>query len=173
MTDTQTLQVESLPTDVLQKKLQQLKHVISTQSKQNFELERDVRYLDARIALLVKNYSISQLTNGKKSAQDEEEENEVWNIIDSHSAGNKSTEGEVRLPDKLAQLYSQLFYILQTEPLHLSKLLNRVTLAEVDTLMQVIMFSLFGSQYDIREECLLLSVFQVSRISLWLYHSPC
>lgn len=36
-----------------QKRLKQLKNQISTQSKKNFLLERDVRYLDTRIALLI------------------------------------------------------------------------------------------------------------------------
>ena len=38
-----------------QKRLRDLKARISTQSKKNFILERDVRYLDQRIALLIQN----------------------------------------------------------------------------------------------------------------------
>ena len=38
-----------------QKRLRDLKSKISTQSKKNFLLERDVRYLDSRIALLIQN----------------------------------------------------------------------------------------------------------------------
>jgi Ras GTPase-activating-like protein IQGAP2/3 len=38
-----------------QKRLRDLKAKISTQSKKNFVLERDVRYLDIRIALLIRN----------------------------------------------------------------------------------------------------------------------
>lgn len=38
-----------------QKRLRELKGRISTQSKKNFVLERDVRYLDSRIALLIQN----------------------------------------------------------------------------------------------------------------------
>lgn len=38
-----------------QKKLKDLKGKVSTQSKRNFLLERDVRYLDSRIALLIQN----------------------------------------------------------------------------------------------------------------------
>jgi hypothetical protein len=40
---------------VAQKRLRELKSRISTQSKKNFVLERDVRYLDSRIALLIQN----------------------------------------------------------------------------------------------------------------------
>lgn len=38
-----------------QKTLRELKAKISSQSKKNFVLEKDVRYLDSRIALLVQN----------------------------------------------------------------------------------------------------------------------
>lgn len=38
-----------------QKQLRDLKAKISTQSKRNFVLEKDVRYLDSRIALLIQN----------------------------------------------------------------------------------------------------------------------
>ena len=38
-----------------QKQLRELKGRISAQSKKNFVLERDVRYLDSRIALLIQN----------------------------------------------------------------------------------------------------------------------
>ena len=38
-----------------QKALRDLKARISSQSKKNFVLEKDVRYLDSRIALLVQN----------------------------------------------------------------------------------------------------------------------
>ena len=40
---------------VAQKILRELKAKISSQSKKNFVLEKDVRYLDSRIALLIQN----------------------------------------------------------------------------------------------------------------------
>lgn len=40
---------------IAQKALRDLKSKISSQSKRNFVLEKDVRYLDTRIALLVQN----------------------------------------------------------------------------------------------------------------------
>lgn len=39
----------------IQKELRELKSKISSQSKKNFVLEKDVRYLDGRIALLIQN----------------------------------------------------------------------------------------------------------------------
>lgn len=44
------------PVPVLaQKRLRDFKNKISVQSKKNFVLERDVRYLDSRIGLLIQN----------------------------------------------------------------------------------------------------------------------
>ena len=40
---------------IAQKILRELKAKISSQSKKNFVLEKDVRYLDSRIALLIQN----------------------------------------------------------------------------------------------------------------------
>jgi Ras GTPase-activating-like protein IQGAP2/3 len=40
---------------IAQKILRDLKTKISSQSKKNFVLEKDVRYLDSRIALLIQN----------------------------------------------------------------------------------------------------------------------
>jgi hypothetical protein len=44
-----------MPLSPAQKRLRDLKGRISAQSKKNFVLERDVRYLDSRIALLIQN----------------------------------------------------------------------------------------------------------------------
>lgn len=41
--------------EIVQRDLRELKTKISLQSKRNFLLERDVRYLDGRIALLIQN----------------------------------------------------------------------------------------------------------------------
>lgn len=51
------LRVSGLCTDsrIAQKHLRELKSKISSQSKKNFVLEKDVRYLDSRIALLIQN----------------------------------------------------------------------------------------------------------------------
>jgi Ras GTPase-activating-like protein IQGAP2/3 len=64
--------------------------------------------------------------------------------------------------DRKRQLYGNFFHLLQSEPRHIAGLSRLVTLAEIDTLLQTVMFTLFGNQYDTREEYLLLSMFQVS-----------
>ncbi|KAJ3412391.1 glyceraldehyde-3-phosphate dehydrogenase 1 [Chytridiales sp. JEL 0842] len=128
----------------VQRKLRELKAKISGQSKKNFLLERDVRYLDSRIALLIQNRMAAA------------EQNELAAAIEE---GGETAEGF--LPDdRKRQLYGNLFFLLQTEPRHIANLTRMVTLAEIDTLLQTVMFTIYGNQYEAREEYLLLSMFQ-------------
>ncbi|KAK0566578.1 RasGAP protein [Tilletia horrida] len=126
-----------------QKRLRELKGRISAQSKKNFVLERDVRYLDSRIALLIAN----------RMALDEQSE------VASTLEEAETPLGTV-LDDRKTQQYGNLFFLLQSEPRHIAALCRLVSLAEIDTLLQTVMFTLYGNQYESREEHLLLTMFQ-------------
>ncbi|GAA6056623.1 hypothetical protein JCM3770_006361 [Rhodotorula araucariae] len=126
-----------------QKRLRELKARISAQSKKNFVLERDVRYLDSRIALLIQN----------RMALDEREE--VKEHLEDVEEGEETDMDERRM-----QQYSNLFFLLQSEPRHIASLCRLVSLSEIDTLLQTVMFTLYGNQYESREEHLLLTMFQ-------------
>ncbi|KAJ3224542.1 glyceraldehyde-3-phosphate dehydrogenase 1 [Clydaea vesicula] len=128
-----------------QRRLRELKAKISGQSKKNFLLERDVRYLDSRIALLIQN----------RMALDEQQE--VAAHLEEHETTDSSVGG---LDDRKRQLYGNLFYLLQAEPRHIATLARLVSLGEIDTLLQTVMFTIYGNQYESREEYLLLSMFQ-------------
>ncbi|EEB07292.2 GTPase activating protein Gap1 [Schizosaccharomyces japonicus yFS275] len=124
--------------------LRTLKKNISVQSKRNFVLEKDVRFLDSRIALLIQNRMA------------EEEQNEVAKRL-----SDVFVEVQGSLPDeRKLELYGVLFYVLQTEPVYTARLVQRVKMAEIDMLLQIVMFNLYGNQYESREEHLLLSLFQ-------------
>jgi Ras GTPase-activating-like protein IQGAP2/3 len=51
--------------------------------------------------------------------------------------------------------------MLQRETVHIATLARLVKLGEIDNLLQTVMFTLYGNQYDDEEEHLLLSLFQV------------
>lgn len=127
-----------------QKYLRQLKSRISEQSKKNFVLECDVRYLDSRIALLIQN----------RMALDEQ--NEMTGQFDDSSEPQKG----VFPDDRKLQQYGNLFFLLQTEPRHIATLCRLVSLSEIDGLLQTVMFTIYGNQYESREEHLLLTMFQ-------------
>ncbi|KAK8236725.1 Rho GTPase activation protein [Phyllosticta capitalensis] len=127
-----------------QKNLRELKSRISTQSKKNFVLEKDVRYLDSRIALLIQNRMAL------------EEQNEVASHLDESA---EIQEGFFP-NDEQTQKYGNLLFLLQSEPRHIAHLCRLVSMAEIDSLLQTVMFTIYGNQYESREEHLLLTMFQ-------------
>ncbi|VVT56078.1 uncharacterized protein SAPINGB_P004789 [Magnusiomyces paraingens] len=138
-----------------QKFLRELKFSISEQSKKNFLLEKDVRYLDSRIALLIQN------------RMGLEEQNEVASRLEPESSPENNTNNEYSkdsdeyFPDrKKTELYGNLFFLLQSEPKNIAVLCRLVSMAEIDSLLQTVMFTIYGNQYEQREEHLLLSMFQ-------------
>lgn len=134
------------PPHQAQRRLRDLKINISAQSKKNFILERDVRYLDSRIALLIQN----------RMALHEQQQ------VAEHLEESETTDSNVRdLDERKKNSYANLFFLLQAEPRHIATLARLVTLAEIDTLLQTVMFTIYGNQYESREEYLLLSMFQV------------
>ncbi|KAI9889022.1 MAG: glyceraldehyde-3-phosphate dehydrogenase 1 [Vezdaea aestivalis] len=127
-----------------QRVLKDLKSKISSQSKKNFVLEKDVRYLDSRIALLIQNRMAL------------EEQNEVASHLEEAA---ELQEGFFPNDDK-TQKYGNLLFLLQSEPRHIAHLCRLVTMAEIDSLLQTVMFTIYGNQYESREEHLLLTMFQ-------------
>ncbi|KAF2477850.1 Rho GTPase activation protein [Lindgomyces ingoldianus] len=127
-----------------QKTLRELKAKISSQSKKNFVLEKDVRYLDSRIALLIQNRMAL------------EEQNEVASHLDEAA---ELQEGFFPNDEK-TQKYGNLLFLLQSEPRHIAHLCRLVSMAEIDVLLQTVMFTIYGNQYESREEHLLLTMFQ-------------
>lgn len=146
--------------------MRDLKTKISTQSKRNFVLEKDVRYLDTRIALLVQNRlrleevcssSLERLywhAFGLPSCQ---QQNEISTHLD-----NDDVQLGLFPNDERTQRYGNLFFLLQSEPRHIAHLCRLISLSEIDSLLQTVMFTIYGNQYESREEHLLLTMFQVS-----------
>ena len=62
--------------------------------------------------------------------------------------------------DDKTQKYGNLLFLLQSEPRHIAHLCRLVTMAEIDSLLQTVMFTIYGNQYESREEHLLLTMFQ-------------
>jgi Ras GTPase-activating-like protein IQGAP2/3 len=62
--------------------------------------------------------------------------------------------------DEKTQRYGNLLFLLQSEPRHIAHLCRLVTMAEIDSLLQTVMFTIYGNQYESREEHLLLTMFQ-------------
>ncbi|KAJ4303746.1 RasGAP protein [Kalmusia sp. IMI 367209] len=123
-----------------QKTLREIKAKISSQSKKNFVLEKDVRYLDSRIALLIPE------PHGPRRANHLDDATELQEGFFPN--------------DEKTQKYGNLLFLLQSEPRHIAHLCRLVSMAEIDALLQTVMFTIYGNQYESREEHLLLTMFQ-------------
>lgn len=125
-----------------QAELNGLKKAISVRSKKNYTLEQDIRVLDKKIALLIrKRISINDI---------QPKEGEISLVNVSSSLKTK----------KEKENYGKLFYILQKDTHYTAKLARLIPLAEIDNLLQTVMFSIYGNHYDEMEEHLLLSMFR-------------
>eukprot|EP01114_Cavostelium_apophysatum_P006458 TRINITY_DN1777_c0_g3_i1.p1 TRINITY_DN1777_c0_g3~~TRINITY_DN1777_c0_g3_i1.p1 ORF type:complete len:766 (+),score=273.66 TRINITY_DN1777_c0_g3_i1:272-2569(+) len=121
-----------------------LKRDISIGSKKNFNLERDIFNLDKKIALLIRNRITLE---------------EV--IASSGDINSMLLQRTTTLKDKRErEHYGQLFHLLQRQTSYTASLARLVKLGEIDNLLQTVMFTLYGNQYDDEEEHLLLSMFQ-------------
>ena len=88
---------------------------------------------------------------------------EQQNEFASHLDHEAIAEGYL-LSDEKTQKYGNLFFLLQSEPRHIAHLCRLITMAEIDSLLQTVMFTIYGNQYESREEHLLLTMFQVSLV---------
>lgn len=84
------------------------------------------------------------------------QQNEVASRLDDPSELQEGTFPD----DEKTQKYGNLLFMLQSEPRHIAHLCRLVTMAEIDSLLQTVMFTIYGNQYESREEHLLLTVFQ-------------
>lgn len=144
----------------LQSNLRDLKNRIAYQSKKNFMLQRDVKYLDGRIGLLIHNRKVLEDPAFGNKAFKEKQINENEDASYEESEGVRTTDLSAVFDENRKELYGNLFFLLQNEPKFISELTRLVTITEIDTLMQTVMFTIYGNQYDSREEYLLLTVFQ-------------
>ncbi len=123
--------------------LGELKREISLTSRKNYTLEKDIDVLDKKIALLIRN----------RITLDEV-------LASSGDMADVYTRTTTLASSKDTTLYGQLFWLLQRHVGYLAALTRLVSLGEIDNLLQTVMFTLYGNQYDQYEEHLLLSLFQ-------------
>jgi Ras GTPase-activating-like protein IQGAP2/3 len=119
--------------------LGELKREISLTSRKNYTLEKDIDVLDKKIALLIRN----------RITLDEV-------LASSGDMADVYTRTTTLASSKDTTLYGQLFWLLQRHVGYLAALTRLVSLGEIDNLLQTVMFTLYGNQYDQYEEHLLL-----------------
>ncbi|EFA81719.1 RasGTPase-activating protein [Heterostelium album PN500] len=141
-------QKEDIETDWIAE-IQELKRNMIAEIRRNHLLERDLTKLDKRIALLIKHRS-----NIKELLASEEKK----------KSKKKKTDGNenVNLDGKQIESYQNLFYLLQTEPHYLAKLVTQVQADQMDSFLDTVILTLFGDAFSPREEFLILSLFRLA-----------
>ncbi|KAH9824851.1 hypothetical protein DFH28DRAFT_1077365 [Melampsora americana] len=134
--------------------------------RENQELESHVGELDTKIALLVKNkISLDELQRVRGGMNGRRREMAGRNSV---LAAANDPFAAVNLLDKQArrklECYQQFFYLLQTKPEYLARLLYLIKGCEdkVIKVVEGVVLTLFGYAHMRREEFLLLKLFQRS-----------
>jgi Ras GTPase-activating-like protein IQGAP2/3 len=128
--------------------IQELRRNLIAQIRKNHELERDVQKLDKKIALLIKNrHNIKGLLGLDKKKKPKKGEANV---------------ARVQLTEQQLEGYSNLFYLLQTEPQYLARLVTLLREEDMEGFLDTMMLSLFGDGFSPREEFLILSLFKLA-----------
>ncbi|XP_058131068.1 ras GTPase-activating-like protein IQGAP2 isoform X2 [Dasypus novemcinctus] len=136
-----------------------LREEVVTKIRANQQLEKDLNLMDIKIGLLVKNRITLQdvISHSKKLNKKKGEEMQLLN--NTEKQGIKSLSKERR---KTLETYQQLFYLLQTNPLYLAKLIFQMPQNKSTKFMDTVIFTLYNYASNEREEYLLLKLFKTA-----------
>ncbi|KAJ5073892.1 gtpase-activating protein [Anaeramoeba ignava] len=122
-------------------KLQSLKNEISTLSRRNFQLEKEIKSLDQKIALLIK-----QKIPPKDVEEIQIEEQEAKPTFIKDTKWNEN--------------YGRFFHTLFYKPQFIASVLRQLNPIECEKVLQLVMFTIYGNHYDEKEEKLILMLFE-------------
>ncbi|MED6262475.1 IQ motif-containing GTPase-activating protein 3 [Ataeniobius toweri] len=123
----------------------------------NRQLESDLDLMDLKIGLLVRNRATLQevVSHCKKlTKKNKEQLSDMMDVERSKGLKALSRDRRERL-----EAYQHLFYLLQTQPLYLAKVIFLMPQSRSTAFMEMVVFSLFNYGSDRREAFLLLQLF--------------
>ncbi|XP_028609108.1 ras GTPase-activating-like protein IQGAP3 [Grammomys surdaster] len=140
--------------------LLKLQEEVVRKIRSNQQLEQDLNLMDIKIGLLVKNRITLQevVSHCKKLTKKNKEQLSDMMILDRQK-GLKSLSREKR--QKL-EAYQHLFYLLQTQPIYLAKLIFQMPQNKTTKFMEGVIFSLYNYASNRREAYLLLQLFKTA-----------
>ncbi|XP_068131420.1 LOW QUALITY PROTEIN: ras GTPase-activating-like protein IQGAP1 [Hyperolius riggenbachi] len=138
-----------------------LREEVVTLLRSNQQLENDLNLMDIKIGLLVKNKITLQdvVSHSKKLTKKNKEQLSDMMTIHKQRGGLKALSKEKR--EKL-EAYQNLFYLLQTNPTYLAKLIFQMPQNKSTKFMDSVIFTLYNYASNQREEYLLLRLFKTA-----------
>ncbi|KAJ3592857.1 hypothetical protein NHX12_005195, partial [Muraenolepis orangiensis] len=141
--------------------LMQMREEVVTNIRSNQQLENDLNLMDIKIGLLVKNKITLQevVSHSKKLTKKNKGQLSNLMMMNKQRGGLKALSKEKRL--KL-EAYQYLFYLLQTNPTYLAKLIFQMPQNKSTKFMDSVIFTLYNYASNQREEYLLLKLFKTA-----------
>ncbi|KFP88987.1 PREDICTED: ras GTPase-activating-like protein IQGAP1, partial [Acanthisitta chloris] len=141
--------------------LMKLREEVVTLIRSNQQLENDLNLMDIKIGLLVKNKITLQdvVSHSKKLTKKNKEQLSDMMMLSKQRGGLKALSKEKR--EKL-EAYQHLFYLLQTNPTYLAKLIFQMPQNKSTKFMDSVIFTLYNYGSNQREEYLLLRLFRTA-----------
>uniref|UniRef100_A0A4W4GGQ6 IQ motif containing GTPase activating protein 1 n=1 Tax=Electrophorus electricus TaxID=8005 RepID=A0A4W4GGQ6_ELEEL len=141
--------------------LMRLREEVITNIRSNQQLENDLNLMDIKIGLLVKNKITLQevVSHSKKLTKKNKGELSNLMMMNKQKGGLKALSKEKR--EKL-EAYQYLFYLLQTNPSYLAKLIFQMPQNKSTKFMDSVIFTLYNYASNQREEYLLLNLFKTA-----------
>uniref|UniRef100_A0A3B3WN78 IQ motif containing GTPase activating protein 1 n=1 Tax=Poecilia mexicana TaxID=48701 RepID=A0A3B3WN78_9TELE len=141
--------------------LMRLREEVVTNIRSNQQLENDLNLMDIKIGLLVKNKITLQevVSHSKKLTKKNKGQLSDMMMMNKQRGGLKALSKEKRV--KL-EAYQHLFYLLQTNPTYLAKLIFQMPQNKSTKFMDSVIFTLYNYASNQREEYLLLKLFKTA-----------
>uniref|UniRef100_A0A8D0FQ07 IQ motif containing GTPase activating protein 2 n=1 Tax=Strix occidentalis caurina TaxID=311401 RepID=A0A8D0FQ07_STROC len=136
-----------------------LREEVVTKIRSNQQLEKDLNLMDIKIGLLVKNRITLQdvVLHNKKLNKKSKSQLEEMVMVDKQGIKGLSKQRRKKL-----EAYQNLFYLLQTNPTYLAKLIFQMPQNKSTKFMDTVIFTLYNYASNQREEYLLLKLFKTA-----------
>nr|XP_014346442.1 PREDICTED: ras GTPase-activating-like protein IQGAP3 [Latimeria chalumnae] len=143
-----------------ERELMKLREEVVKKIRSNQQLEHDLNLMDIKIGLLVRNRITLQdvVSHCKKLTKKNKGQLSDMMELEKHK-GLKSLSKEKR--EKL-EAYQHLFYLLQTHPVYLAKLIFQMPRNKSTKFMESVIFTLYNYASNRREAYLLLQLFKTA-----------
>ncbi|KAK0081320.1 hypothetical protein PV325_012392 [Microctonus aethiopoides] len=143
--------------------LQQLKHDVVQAIKRNQQLSQQLDGMDIKIGLLIQNRITLQdvIAHGKHldTLAKEKSTNRSRKYSFGETMAHKGLKSLTKEGRKMLEGYQHLFYVLQTNPVYLAKLIFLLPQSKTNKFLQNVILTLYNFGSNVREEYLLLKLF--------------
>ncbi|XP_037338526.2 ras GTPase-activating-like protein IQGAP2 isoform X2 [Pungitius pungitius] len=137
-----------------------LREEVVTNIRSNQQMEKDLNLMDIKIGLLVKNrITLQDVVSHNKKMKSKKNKGSTEDLTRGDRLGIKGLSKGKR---RKLEAYQHLFYLLQTNPHYLAKLIFQMPQNKSTKFMDTVVFTLYNYASNQREEYLLIKLFKTA-----------